>query len=682
MIDWKLPPARLDGSVEGTAKFDLSLVMREEAGSIRASIEYSTELFDAATVERMAGHLSTILEDIAAHPEKRISELSLLSPVERDTIVVEWNATTAEYPRDRCIHELVEAQVKKTPGAVAVVFQDQHLTYSELDRRSNQLARRLRSLGAGPDVLVGICVERSLDMVIGLLGVLKAGGAYVPIDPVYPRDRVAHMLRDAACPVILTQTRHVSALPVQGEQIICLDAPSSENADERETRPEKVVGPTNLAYVIYTSGSTGRPKGVEIAHSAFVNFLTSVALRPGFTDADSLLAVTSLSFDPTGIDLWLPLSVGGRVEIADRDTASDGWALRWRLAERRISFMQATPSTYRLLLDAGWEGDRRLRIIVGGEALPPDLADALSERAREVYNAYGPTEATVISSLGSVRRGAPISIGRPIANTQIYILDPLLQPLPIGVAGELHIGGAGLARGYRNNPELTKEKFVLNPFGDGRLYKTGDLAKWRPDGTLEYLGRIDDQVKVRGYRIELGEIEAVLLEHPAIRESVVLAREDVPGDRRLVGYVVARDGDVSHDELSRHVKSKLPDYMIPSAFVPLKALPMTPNGKVNKRALPRPECEAEREYVAPRSVSEEIVAGIWCEVLGAKRVGIHDDFFQLGGQSLLATRVIARCRSALGVNVPLRSLFEHPTVAAFCDALLIAQDSRRTGSDA
>ena len=654
-----------------TAKFDLSLYTWEEKEGLRARLEYNTDLYDDATISRMLGHFETLLEGIVSNPEQRICDLPILSEAERHQVVVEWNDRRRDYPREKCIRELFEAQVEKTPDSVAAVFEEKQLTYRELNTKANQLAHYLQGLGVGPEALVGICVDRSLDMIIGLLGILKAGGAYVPLDPAYPKERLAFMLQDAQVAALITQQRLLSELPSEHEAaFLCIDTEWAQVAEQADTNPDDTATPEDLAYVIYTSGSTGKPKGVQIAHGAVVNFLSSMQAEPGLTADDTLLAVTTLSFDIAGLELYLPLSVGARVVIISRETAIDGVVLAENLAKSGATMMQATPTTWRMLLENGWQGNDHLKILCGGEALTPELATELLTRCSSVWNMYGPTETTIWSSIYKVETvNGQIPIGRPIGNTQLYILDRNQQPLPIGVPGELYIGGDGLARGYLNRGELTDERFVADPFSPEtgkRLYKTGDLARWRPDGNIEIHGRLDHQVKVRGFRIELGEIEAAIKQHSAVRDTVVVVQENDSGDKQLVGYVVEeRQSSPAADELRNFLRRKLPDYMIPAAIVVLDAFPLTPNGKLDRSALPRPDQvgSALETYKPPRTPAEETVATIWADVLKVERVGIHDNFFDLGGHSLLATKVISRVRATFHIDLPLRSLFQAPTVA-------------------
>jgi amino acid adenylation domain-containing protein len=652
-------------------QLDLTLEIVEVRGTLFGSLRYNTDLFDAATMSRMRGHFETLLEGIIANPDQRLSDLPLLTETERNQLLVEWNDTQAEYPQNQCIHSLFEAQVERTPDAIAVVFENEQITYRELNRRANQLAHHLRTLGIGPELLVGIYVERSVEMVVGLLGILKAGGAYVPLDPSFPQERLAFMLADSQASVLLSQQRLVEGLSGHRLQVVCLDTAWEAISRESTENPVDGAQSAHLAYVIYTSGSTGKPKGVQITHQAAVNFLNSMRKQPGLTEQDVLLAVTTISFDISLLELFLPISVGAQVEIVSSEVAADGSQLMKKLADARATVMQATPVTWRLLLEAGWQGSKQLKILCGGEALPRDLADRLLTRCSSLWNMYGPTETTVWSSLHQLDSGeATISIGRPIDNTQIYILDSHLQPVPIGVPGEMYIGGDGLSPGYLNRPELTAEKFIRHPFSDevdARIYNTGDLARYLPDGRLVCLGRTDHQVKIRGFRIELGEIEAVLSQHPAIRENVVIVREDAPGDKRLVAYLVPSQEPVpSSSDLRGFLKEKLPNYMVPSAYVALDALPLTPNGKVDRRALPEPEGlrpELETAYVAPRNEIEQTLADIWQELLAVVQIGIHDDFFEMGGHSLLATQVMSRVRQTFQLELPLRDFFEAPNIA-------------------
>ncbi|MCG3119499.1 MAG: Linear gramicidin synthase subunit B [bacterium] len=658
----------------GTAMFDLSLFFWKKEDGLIGVLEYNTDLFDADTIGRMIGHYETLLKSLVANPQQRLHDLPLLTATERQQLLVDWNATQKDYARELCWHELFEAQAARTPDAVAVVFENEHLTYGELNARANQLAHYLsRRCGVRPEVLVGLCMERSVEMLVGLLGILKAGGAYVPLDPAYPLERIAYVLKDAAVPVLLMQNSTILNFKslIENLKLICLDTDWKIISAESTANCAVEVAPENLAYAIYTSGSTGWPKGVGISHRALVNFLDSMRDTPGLHADDTLLAVTTLSFDIAGLELYLPLLVGGRVVLASRETASDGKALMAALEECHVTVMQATPATWRLLLESGWAGKPDLKILCGGEALPRELANQLLDRSTALWNMYGPTETTIWSTLHRVetRAGLP-SIGRPIANTQVYLLDRHSQIVPVGVHGELCLGGEGLARGYLNRPELTAEKFIPNADGE-RIYKTGDVARYLANGQIECLGRIDHQVKIRGFRIELGEIEAVCAQHPAIAQVVVVAREDEANDKRLVAYVVSQSG-LAASALRQFMKTKLPDYMVPSAFVFLDELPLTPNGKIDRKRLPAPEANQRNlpeAYVAPTSPLEKLLAGIWHQLLPIEKIGIHDNFFEIGGHSLLATQVNSRLHKIFGIDLPLRTLFEAPTVAALSQTL-------------
>src|SRR5438067_2244325 len=661
----------------GTSKFDLTLFLSETEHGLEGVVEYSTDLFEAATMRRLCGHYRTLLEGIVRQPDQSLATLPLLTGAERQQ-QVDWNNTAVAWPgQDRCLHQLIEAQAARSPDRVAVLVEGESLTYRELNRRASQLARHLRQLGVGPDVLVGVLTERSLEMVVSLLGILKAGGAYVPLDPGYPSERLAGMIKDAGVRVLVTQERLRSVLPPQDCLLVAVDSTWDEIARHDDADLQVEVRPENLAYVIFTSGSTGRPKGVAVTHRSLVNLLESMAREPGLTEADVLLSVTTLSFDIAALELYLPLLRGARVALATRDEALDGQRLIQRMSSSGATVMQATPATWRLLLESGWNGNPRLKVLCGGEALSRNLADDLLRRAASVWNVYGPTETTVWSSAWRVEPGeGVISIGRPIANTQMWVLDARLQPMPAGAPGELCIGGVGVARGYWERPDLTAEKFVPDPLSGepgSRLYRTGDLVRWLPDGRLECLGRIDHQVKVRGFRIEPGEIEASVMRHPAVREGVVIAREDTPGDKRLVAYLVAEDPPADLvDQLRALIRAACPEYMVPAHFVHLDGLPRTANGKLDRKALPAPARETtgapRAAAVAPRTPTEEMVMGVFRAVLEGTDFGVGDSFFDLGGHSLMAARLMSQLRAASGVDVPLRSLFEHPSVGQLADA--------------
>lgn len=740
-------------------------------------ISYDTTRFDDDTVSRLIGHLQTLLSGIVAHPSGRVCELPLLTEMEKQQILVEWNDTAKEYPQDKCIHQLFEMAVERSPDSVAVVFEGEQLTYRELNARANQLAHHLRSLGVGPEVLVGICVERSFEMIIGLLGVLKAGGAYVPIDPAYPSERIAYMLDDSRLPVLLTQQKLVASLPEYQARVVCLDADWSEISVMPELPPISDVTSENLAYVIYTSGSTGKPKGVLIAHQGLCNLAQVQIKLFDVQPNSSVLQFISFSFDASIGEIVTAICAGATLCLGTREELQPGQPLLRLLQEQGITHLTLVPSALAALPIQ--ELPALQTIIVGGEPCPPSLV-AQWAKGRRFFNAYGPTETTVCATVAQCFEGTgALSIGRPIDNTQIYILDRYLQPVPISIPGELHIASVGLARGYLNRPDLTDEKFIPNPFcnePDSRLYKTGDLARYLPDGNIEFLGRIDNQVKIRGFRIELGEIEAVLAQHPDVLKAVVICREDTPGNKRLVAYAVSNlipervpyhsecqlelDGNAiklhtenispggvalvgvptisegqcvrlhlllpgeseprwlsgtvawSHPpqvgvsfnltfseqakvdqsvayqldtqdlwktlqrtlsgSLRDYLKQKLPDYMIPSAFVLMKALPLTPNGKINHCALPALESfdkEREDNFVAPRTPTQAKLAAIWAEVLGLKTVGINDNFFELGGHSLQAVSLVSKLSVEMNLTVSVKLIFSHPTIAELAEAL-------------
>jgi len=575
--------------------------------------------------------------------------------------------------------------MERTPNKVAITFENSYMTYGELNQRANQLAHYLQTLQVGPEVLVGICMERSLEMAIALLGILKAGAAYIPIDPNYPQERLAVMLEDSQLPVLLTTENLLPKLPEHQARVVCLDTDREKIAQHSEENPSRGTTPDNLAYTIYTSGSTGKPKGVQVTHRGVVNFLHSMRETPGLSAEDILLAVTTISFDIAALELYLPLSVGARVELVKREVATDAAKLIQALEQSGATVMQATPATWRMLLSAGWKGNKKLKILCGGEAMSRNLADQLLSRSYCVWNMYGPTETTIWSAVHRVEPGdTPVPIGRPIANTQMYLVDTepeQIQTVPVGEPGELLIGGIGLAQGYLNRPELTAEKFIPDPFSNtpgARLYRTGDLVRYRSDGTIEYIGRIDHQVKVRGFRIELGDIETALYQHPSVRETVVIAREDGIGDKRLVAYIVPQSQPLDWQQLRSFLKQRLPEYMVPSALVVLDALPLTPNGKVDRKALPAPEQTRnvlQGTFVAPRTPIEEQLAQMFAQVLGIEQVGVDDNFFELGGHSLLAAQLLSLVREIFQAELPLHLLFQAPTVAKLAQLIASSIDT-------
>jgi len=660
-----------------TAKFDLSLFLVETPSGLRGRMEYNTDLFDEATIARMLEHYQVLLEAAVANPALPVAGLPLLTQRERRQLLIDWNSTDFDYPRDLCLHEVFEQQVERRPDAVALVHEGRSLTYAELNQRANQVAHFLKGRGVGPGQRVGIFVERSLLMMVGLLGIQKSGAAYVPLDPSYPAERLRLTLDDAQVPVLLTQeslsssvSLLSSSMPEPQAEAVCLDADWAKIAAHSTANPQSGATPEDLVYVIFTSGSTGRPKGVQVPHRAVVNLLSFMTAELHMGPQDVFPALASFAFDMCIPELYLALVSGGRVIVGDKHLAANGEALAEVLRRERATIVHATPTTWNLLLEAGFTG-QGLKRVIGAEALPRDLCRRLLEADPSLYNFYGPTETTVWSAFHHFRSPEEeIVVGRPLANTQIYILDPQGQAVPVGVPGEIHIAGDGVTGGYLNRPELTAEKFVADPFSSkpgAKMYRTGDLGRYLADGRIEFEGRIDNQVKVRGYRIELGEIEAVLGKHPAVQECAVIAREDVPGDKRLVGYVVAVPGQSpSVTELRAWVKERLPEYMTPVALVTLERFPLSPNGKVDRKHLPAPDYvrpELGRAYREARTPAEEVIAGIWAEVLKLDQVGTEDDFFELGGHSLLATQIVSRIRQAFRVELPLRAMFEAPTVA-------------------
>jgi len=661
--------------------FDLFVNAVELGGGVVLEIQYNTDLYDGATVRRWGEALETLLSGAADSPETPVWKLPVLPAAEAARLDA-WNDTGVTVP-PASLREIVEARVARSPGATAVLHESGEVTYAELDERANRLAHRLRELGVGPNVIVGLCLERTPDMVVAMLAVAKAGGGYLPLDPTYPADRLAFMLSDAKAPVLVTQERLRALLPDHRSKVVSLDGDATALSLMPSTPPPAAPSASleDVAYVIYTSGSTGRPKGVLVPVRAVVNLLHFTREKPGMSEKDTVVAITTLSFDIAVFELWLPLAVGARILLASKDAGADGALLLDLCRKHGATILQATPATWRLLIGAGWTRDLPLKVISTGEALPLDLGEQLVERSDDVWDMYGPTETTVWSTWWKVPRPlAHVLIGRPLSNTQLYVLDRHMQRVPIGAVGELYIAGDGVALGYHDRPELNAERFLPDPFrAGGRMYRTGDLARFRDDGEVEYLGRNDHQVKVRGFRIELGEIEAVLAKHPNVKQAVMLAREDRPGDVRLVAYVTGKEGAApGEDDLRDQAKRVLPQFMVPQHFVRLDAFPLTPNGKVDKKALPAPDAAASRtEYAPPRTEAEKRVAAMWAEALGLPRVGIHDNFFHLGGHSLLASQMIARLAREDGVAVPLRKIFEAPTVAQFAPLLAASRKAER-----
>ncbi|WP_445251739.1 MULTISPECIES: non-ribosomal peptide synthetase [unclassified Microcoleus] len=670
----------------GTAKLDLECHLWENAGSIQGQFVYSTDLFDSGTIARMAGHFQTLLEAIVANPKQHLSDLALLTAPEYQQLLIDWNDTQRDYPQNQCFHQLFEERVALAPDAVAAVFENQQLTYRQLNSRANQLARYLQQLGAAPEVLVGLCVERSLEAIVGLLGIIKAGAAYLPLDPTYPQERLNFMLEDAQVSILVTQ-QHLAKNLTQPENygvfsVVSLDSYREIIARQSPENPTTNILPENLAYVIYTSGSTGKPKGVLIEHRGLYNLALAQIEAFNLNSNHRILQFASLSFDASIFEIVMALGTGATLYCAKKESLLPGQTLIQFLQDNAITHATLPPSLLAVLPNA--ELPALQTIICAGESCSPDIVKRWASR-RRFFNAYGPTEATVWSSCAEIgdslrdsfasRKKPPI--GRPIANTQLYILDKNLQPVPVGIAGELYIGGSGLARGYLNRPELTAQRFIANPFSQKageQIYKTGDLARYFPDGNIEFLGRTDEQVKIRGYRIELGEIEALLVQHPAVKETAAVAVDDLSGNKRLVAYVVPNQNQtLNPGEIRNFLKQQLPNYMIPNAFVAMDFLPLTPNGKIDRLRLPAPGTLAsnpiDKSCIAPRTPTESTLAQIWATILNAECVGIRDNFFDLGGDSLLAIRLINEINQQFERELPLSALFLNPTIEGLADSL-------------
>ena len=663
----------------GTARLDLTLDITETPQQLDCRFEYNSDLFDRETIDRATGHFRQLLQGVVANPEQPISQLPLMNEEERRQVLVEWNDTKKAIASALAVQQLFEQQVTQSPNVVAVEFGEASLTYAGLNRKANQLAHYLKECGVGADVLVGIFLDRSLEMVVAVLATLKAGGAYLPLDISYPSKRLSFMVSDAGAPVLITQENLLSKLPQCKSKIVCLARDLNQIELRSIENPKADATGQNLAYVIYTSGSTGKAKGVQLSQSSLLNLL--MAMRERLSETGVLLSVTTLSFDIASLEILLPFITGARLVIASREVTVDGPELRELVNRSGATLMQATPATWQLLIEAGWNGNERLTIICGGEALSRDLAEQLIPRSKVLWNQYGPTETTIYSTAGRISSRDEVTIGRPIANTRTFILDPQLQSVPIGVPGELYIGGDGLARGYLDRPELTAERFLPNPFSENpgeRIYRTGDLVRYLRNGNIEFLGRLDHQVKLRGFRIELGEIEGVLAQHEHVKKAVVVAREDRPGNKQLVAYVVPESSQPKSGELRKFLQQSLPEYMLPASFVITEALPLTPNGKIDRRALPAPSDVTEdiaKNRLAPRDNLEQQLANIWEQILGINVVGVRDNFFELGGHSLLAARLFAQIENRFGMHLPLVTLFQSPSIEQLANVLREYQPS-------
>ncbi len=673
--DLKVDPLRI---ARKTVQFDLTLDLTETPQGLEGCFEYRTDLFEAATMQRMGAHLHMLFESMCHNPDCEIGKIAFMSTNERRQLLVEWNTTRVDYAMERCTHQLFEAQAERIPEALALIFEEKCLTYYELNHKANQLAHYLRILGVGPEVLVGICVERSIEMVVGLLAVLKAGGAYVPLDPAYPKDRLAYMLQDSQVAVLLTQKRLVAQLPAHQASLVCLDADWRRIAEQTGTNMHSEATLENAAYVIYTSGSTGKPKGVVVQHNSLLQLIFAYHEAFGVTSDDKMTQLAGLSFDATALEIWPCLTAGAELYLAEEEVRLSPTALVLWLAKRGITISFLPTALVDMIVTRPWAEGSRLRLMLtGGDQLHHAPA---KEAPFALVNMYGPTENTIVATWAVIppdqqEERLPV-IGRAIANTQVYVLSQAGEPQPIGVPGELFLGGLNLARAYLNCPDLTAESFLPDPFSGrigARLYRTGDIVRALPDGNLEFLGRRDHQVKIRGFRIELGEIESALVQHPAVQEVAIDVKKDQAGDKCLVAYlVVERLAALTSRELRRYLQERLPDYMLPSAFVLLDALPLTANGKVNRSLLPEPQFERTQQdalFVAPRDLVESALGEIWAQVLGIAQISIHDNFFEMGGHSLLATQVVSRIRDIFDVDIPVRSLFETPTIASLAPTI-------------
>ncbi len=673
------------------AQFDLSLHIFETKKTLNCVFEYNTNLFKRSRIERMAGHFNELVKSLIQNPEQKIRKVPILTENEKKVVLGEWNATTVEFPENKCIYQIFEEQVARTPDSVAIYDEKRKVTYSELNRKANKLARHLHGSGAVEGSLVGICIERGTDLLVALLAVQKAGCTYIPLDPIYPKDRLALILEDGNPVAMLTERKLLDNLPeTPAKNIFIEEVGTYENESDGNT--SYTVTPETVAYLIYTSGSTGKPKGVQIQQRALVNFICSMAKKPGITPKDIMLAVTTISFDIAGLELYLPILYGATIAIATQETSMNPELLIKKIEDSKATILQATPVTFRMLNSAEWKGAKGLKILCGGEAMPKELAYDLIRKCGELWNMYGPTETTVWSTVEKVEvdendKTGYINLGKPIDNTFIYVLNTEFQPVPIGYPGELFIGGDGLAKGYFNLPAMTNDKFLPDPFSGipgSRMYRTGDLVQQTEAGKLEFLNRVDSQVKIRGFRIELGEIESALAQYPSTTDSVVIVREDTPGDKKLVAYIVKKEKlETDIPELRVYLKTKIPDYMVPSAFVFIDKFPLTPNGKIDRKALPSPQEASPQEvkaYLEPQTDLEKKIAGIWCEVLKNKRIGIDENFFEIGGHSMLAVTLMVKVEKEIGIRLPLASLFDHGTIQEMAKLLEKESDSIKWSS--
>jgi amino acid adenylation domain-containing protein len=672
----------LDGE-RNTSQLDLTLTVHDHKSGLDCNFEYNTDLFTKETIVRLAGNYLTFLQQIPTREDLPVRAIPLLTPAESRLMLHEWNQTMADYPSDKCIHQKFEEQVRKSPDSVALVFENEELTYTELNERANKLAHYLIRKGAKEDTFVAICVERSIDLMVGILAIAKTGGAYLPLDPIYPKARLGLILDDAQPVLLLTQNSLKDSIPECKAEILYID---DRDAYHNESTENLTYGnPQKPAYILYTSGSTGKPKGVQIKHNSTLNVVNSITKKLQVTSGDTLLAVTTVAFDVAEMDFYLPLLNGAKLVIANQETVHDIELLKAKFDESGATLFFSTPVMFKMLILSSWKGRPDIRVLSGGEAFSRELADKLLQRCKEVWNGYAPTETTIYSLVQKVSPENTtgegyVELGRPLDNTILYVLNSKKVPVPIGVPGELYIGGEGVSTGYLNLPEMTKERYIQDPVGSDpakRFYKTGDLVQYKPDGTIAFLNRSDFQVKIRGFRIELGEIESVLSQITGIKENVVVVREDKTSEKMLIAYYTTNGKtEIAHKELRQYLKERLPDYMIPSAFVLLKQFPLTSTLKVDRKALPDPDLNSSREstgYVAPKTQTEQSLARIWASLLNQKKIGIHDDFFEIGGHSMIAVALMVKIEKELNIRLPLASLFERSTIHLLAE--LIDQDS-------
>jgi amino acid adenylation domain-containing protein len=671
-----------------TARTDLTLFLYDYKDGLDCFFEYNTDILRRETLERMAGHFLTLLRAVCERPELPVLEIPLLTEAESRLMIRDWNKTTVDFPRELCVHHMVEAQTSRTPGSIAVVDDQRQMTYLELNETANKLAMHLVKQGVKEGTIVALFVERTVDMIVGLLAISKAGGTYLPLDPIYPKARLELILTDAKPVLVLTQTSLVEKLPETGAKFVLLDV--KEKYIQEAADNLSFGDPLRPAYILYTSGSTGKPKGVQVCQRSLVNLINAFTRMMDVTSNDILLTVSTIAFDIAELEVYLPLFNGGKLVIASQETVMNMDLLMTKIEESGATLFQATPVTYKMLMLNGWKGKSDLRVVTGGDALSKDLARMMLARVKEVYNCYGPTETTIYStghriSEKDAEGEGIVSIGKPLDNNTLYILNPAKVPVPVGVPGELYIGGEGVSPGYLNLPGLTSEKFLSDPFSgnrNGMMYRSGDLVQYGSDQTLFFLNRIDSQVKIRGFRIELGEIETVLSQHRAIKENVVIVRTDAAGERMLVAYYVKKDQEtVDYQELRQYLKERLPDYMVPAAFMGLDKFPLTANNKIDKKALPEVETTAgavSKSYRGPVSLTEKKLVKIWESILKLDKIGIEDDFFEIGGHSMIAMTMIIKIEKEFGIRLPLASLFERSTVRTLAE--LIDRDSKETES--